>query len=66
MFGKKADQGLSPSIVPPQAATPAPAHHAPVVGAKIPDLKLGAKPAAQPVAVEVKSSGEMRQKPESY
>ena len=66
MFGKKADQGLSPSVIPPQAASPPPAHHAPVAGANIPDLKVGSKAPAQQAASEVKASGEMRQKPESY
>ena len=64
MFGKKSDQGLSPSVVPPQASSATPAHHAPVAGAKIPDLKIGAT--ALPKTVEPKPSAEMRQKPESY
>ena len=64
MFGKKSDQGLSPSIVPPQAPSATPTHHTPVAGAKIPDIKVGA--IVQPKAAEPKASAEMRQKPESY
>ncbi len=65
MFGKKSDQGLSPSVVPPQAPTATPTHHAPVAGVTIPDLKIGARTTA-PAAAAPHQPPEMRAKPESY
>ncbi len=67
MFGKKSDTGLSPSIVPPvKPAAAAPAPHVAASGAAVPEIKVGAKPAAPAPEAPKPVHPEIRHKSESY